>query len=107
MKTLIRTAALAGLVALMGACMTPGKPARTGSTYSCSNGTQLRVTYLHNGALVSVDGRRAVPFKQAPSNSGAVYENGGMRLARNGNSVTWNTAAKSASETCRAINTIN
>ncbi len=95
------------LSVMTAACMTGDVPARTGTAYSCSGGTELRVTYLRNGALVGIDGRRAIPFKQTPSNSGAVYESGAMRLARGGNSVTWNTAERSAPESCQVVNTIN
>lgn len=88
-------------------CMTTGQPANMGTTYECDRGTRLQVSYLKNGALVRVNGARAIPFKQTPSNQGEVYENAASRLARNGNKVTWNTGLRSAPETCRVINTIN
>ncbi len=93
-----------GALALAG-CMTP--PANVGTTYECDRGTRLQISYINNAALVRVDGARAIPFRQTPSNSGAVYENGGKRLARSGNTVTWNTEQRSAPETCRVVNTIN
>lgn len=67
----------------------------------------LQVSYLNREALVRVNGARAIPFKQTPSNMGQVYENGGARLARSGNQVIWNTSARSAAENCGVINTIN
>lgn len=106
MSNLYKFAVLGAFAALTAGCMTD-RPARTGTTYSCSAGTQLRVDYMRNSALVSINGARSIPFKQTPSNSGAVYENGPMRLARSGNTVTWNTAQRSAPETCHVLNTIN
>jgi hypothetical protein len=91
--------------ALLSGCMTT--PAKLGTTYECDRGTRLQVSYLREGALVRVNGGLAMPFKQTPSNAGEVYESGANRLARNGNTVTWNTAARTAPETCRAVNTIN
>ena len=45
-------------------------------------------------------------LKQTPSTGGAVYENKtGARLQRNGNDVTWNTALRSAPESCRVVYT--
>ncbi|MEZ5693628.1 MAG: MliC family protein [Altererythrobacter sp.] len=106
MKNFVRITTLGLLVGLTAGCMTD-RPARTGTSYSCSAGTELRVDYLANGALVRINGARGIPFKQTPSNSGAVYENGAMRLARSGNTATWNTSQRSAPETCRVVNTIN
>lgn len=106
MKHVVKITMLSALAALTAGCMTD-RPVHTGTSYSCSAGTELRVDYLRNGALVSVNGARSIPFKQTPSNSGAVYENGAMRLARSGNTVTWNTEKRSAAETCQVVNTIN
>lgn len=45
-------------------------------------------------------------LKSSPANRGQIYENKtGVRLQRNGNVVTWNTAPRSAPESCRVINT--
>ncbi|MBK6411619.1 MliC family protein [Sphingopyxis sp.] len=90
---------------LLSGCMTT-QPANLGTTYECDRGTRLQVSYLREGALVRINGARAIPFRETPSNAGSVYESAGNRLARNGNTVTWNTAARSAPETCRVINTI-
>ena len=44
-------------------------------------------------------------LKAAPTNMGQAYENkSGARLYRNGNEVTWNTAARTAPESCRPVN---
>lgn len=102
-----RISALAAATLMTAACVSHDAPARTGQAYACTDGTQLRVTYLRNGALVSVDGARAIPFARTESISGAVYENGASRLARSGNQVTWNTAQRSAPVTCQITNTIN
>lgn len=104
MRILMTTLAAIGTTLLSG-CMTT-QPANIGSTYECDRGTRLQVSYLREGALVRVNGARAIPFRQTPSNAGSVYESGGKRLARDGNTVTWNTAARSAPETCKVINTI-
>lgn len=81
-------------------------PARTGTSYECSAGTRLKVDYVRDGAIVRINGRRTVTLRQTPSNRGPVYENrAGMRLQRNGNQVTWNTAARSAPESCRVVMT--
>jgi len=103
MRILITTLAVAG-TALLSGCMTT--PANLGSTYECDRGTRLQVSYLREGALVRINGGRAIPFRETPSNTGSVYESGANRLARDGNTVTWNTAARTAPETCRVVNTI-
>ncbi len=97
---------VAGSVAVAG-CMSAGVPANRGTTYQCSNGTKLQISYLRNSALVSVNDARPIPFAQTPSNAGQVYENAGSRIAREGNAVTWNTAARSAPEQCRPVMTTN
>lgn len=49
---------------------------------------------------------RSMVLKQTPSTGGPVYENNtGARLQRNGNEVVWNTAARTAPETCRVVYT--
>ncbi|WP_422059177.1 MliC family protein [Sphingopyxis sp.] len=81
-------------------------PRNTGTSYDCSGGTKLKVDYVGDGAIVRVNGRRSLVLKQTPSTSGSVYENRtGARLARNGNDVMWNTAARSAAESCRVVYT--
>ncbi|MBB6426538.1 MliC family protein [Sphingopyxis sp. JAI128] len=81
-------------------------PRNTGTSYDCNRGTKLKVDYIGNGAIVRVNGRNSMVLKQTPSTGGAVYENKkGARLQRNGNEVTWNTALRSAPESCRTVNT--
>ena len=81
-------------------------PQNTGTLYECNRGTRLQVDYVANGAIVRVDGRRSMVLKAAPTNMGQAYENkSGARLYRNGNEVTWNTAARSAPESCRVAYT--
>ena len=61
---------------------------------------------LSRGAIVRVNGGRTMVLKSTPANSGQIYENRtGARLARNGNDVTWNTALRSAPESCRVVYT--
>ncbi|MBD3730765.1 MAG: hypothetical protein IE933_13780 [Sphingomonadales bacterium] len=107
MKNLARASVAIALATSLAACATPGRPARTGTAYECSAGTKLRVDYLANGALVSVNGSRSKPFAKVANNRGDAYESGGSRLVRMGNSVTWNSALKSAPESCRTVMTIN
>ena len=104
MRTILAMCAAAGAVTLAG-CMT-APPATLGTPYACDRGTQLQVSYLGEGALVRINGGRAVALRATPSNGASVYEGRGNRLARDGNTVTWNTAARSAPETCRAVNTV-
>src|SRR3546814_15476595 len=60
--------------------------------------------FRSDGAIVRVNGRRTVVLKSTPANRGQIYENKkGVRLQRNGNNVTWNTALRSAPESCREI----
>jgi membrane-bound inhibitor of C-type lysozyme len=81
-------------------------PRNTGTSYECNGGTRLKVDYVGNDALVRVNGRRTMVLKSTPSNSGQIYENRtGARLQRNGNDVTWNTALRSAPESCRVVYT--
>lgn len=105
MRIFATTLALAG-AGLLSGCMT-SQPVNLGTTYECDRGTRLQVSYLREGALVRINGARAILFRETPSNAGAVYESGANRLARNGNTITWNTGARSAPETCNAIRTIN
>lgn len=77
-------------------------PRNTGTSYECNRGTRLTVNYLPNAAIVRVNGRQTMTLRSTPANSGQIYENkSGARLARNGNDVTWNTALRSAPESCR------
>lgn len=97
--------ALSMLAATMAvvACTTTS-PKQTGTSYQCDNGTVLHVNYVGDGALVRVDRGRTFVLRPTPSNSGMVYENrNGARLQRNGNDVTWNTAARMAPQQCRAM----
>lgn len=97
------------LVAATGALAVAGcssVPRNTGTSYECSGGTRLKVDYVGDGAIVRVNGGRTMVLKSTPANSGQVYENRtGARLARSGNDVTWNTALRSAPESCRAVYT--
>lgn len=79
-------------------------PARTGTSYDCDRGTRLTVNYLPNAAIVRVNGRQTMTLRSTPANSGQIYENKrGARLHRNGNSVMWNTALRTAPESCRVV----
>jgi len=81
-------------------------PRNTGTSYECNRGTRLKVDYVGNDALVRVNGGMVKVLKSTPANSGQIYENrSGARLHRQGNEVTWNTALRSAPESCRAIAT--
>ncbi|MBL0915462.1 MAG: MliC family protein [Sphingopyxis sp.] len=83
-----------------------GVPRNTGTSYDCSGGTKLKVDYVGSSAIVRVNGMRSMVLKQTPSVGGSVYENKtGARLARNGNEVMWNTAARTAPESCRVVYT--
>jgi len=101
-KALSIAVVAATTLAVAGCASVP--PRNTGTTYECSAGTRLKVDYVGDGAIVRVNGRQTVVLKSAPSNRGQIYENKtGARLARNGNQVTWNTAARNAPESCRAV----
>jgi hypothetical protein len=81
-------------------------PRNTGTSYECNRGTRLKVDYVGDGAIVRVNGGRTMVLKATPANRGQIYENKkGARLQRNGNDVTWNTALRSAPESCRVVNT--
>lgn len=102
-KALASTTVLAATVMLAGCASVPRN---TGTSYECSAGTRLKVDYTANSAIVRVNGGRTLVLGSTPSNGGYIYENRtGARLARSGNQVTWNTALRTAPETCRAINT--
>lgn len=81
-------------------------PRNTGTSYQCDRGTRLKVDYVRDGAIVRVNGRQTQVLRATPANRGQIYENKtGARLQRNGNQVTWNTAARSAAENCRVVMT--
>ena len=97
-------AAAAAVLALAACSSVP--PRNTGTSYDCNRGTKLKVDYVGNTAIVRVNGQRSMVLKQTPSTGGAVYENKtGARLQRSGNDVTWNTALRSAPESCRVVYT--
>lgn len=103
MKTTALVAAGAAVLAL-AACSSV--PRNTGTSYDCSGGTKLKVDYVGSTAIVRVNGMRSMVLKQTPSTGASVYENkSGARLQRNGNDVTWNTALRSAPESCRVVYT--
>ncbi|WP_374526458.1 MliC family protein [Sphingopyxis sp.] len=104
MDASLKIAAASALALTLAACAST--PPRTGSSYQCSSGTKLTVNYLPNAAIVRVNGGRTMTLRSTPANTGQVYENRtGARLARNGNDVTWNTAARTAPESCRPVYT--
>lgn len=97
---------LAMTAAMLAVAGCSSVPRNTGTSYQCDRGTRLKVDYTGNGAIVRINGRQTAVLRQTPSNGGQVYENkSGARLQRNGNQVTWNTAARSAPERCRAVAT--
>ena len=103
MKTIILVAAGAAIFGLAGCSSVPRN---TGTSYDCSGGTKLKVDYVGSTAIVRVNGMRSLVLKQTPSTGASVYENKtGARLQRNGNDVTWNTALRSAPESCRVVYT--
>jgi hypothetical protein len=103
MKMMAVFAAGAAILAL-AACSSV--PRNTGTSYECDRGTRLKVDYVGDGAIVRVNGGRTMVLKSTPANRGQIYENRtGARLQRNGNNVTWNTAQRSAAESCRAVYT--
>lgn len=102
-KILTVTIAAATALAVAGCSSVPRN---TGTSYECSGGTRLNVHYTGDGAIVRVNGRQTMVLRATPANRGQVYENKtGARLQRNGNQVTWNTAARSAPESCRVVMT--
>lgn len=102
-KTIIFLAT-AGTALLLAGCSSA--PRNTGTSYDCNRGTKLKVDYVGNNAIVRVNGRGSLVLKQTPSTGAQVYENRtGARLERNGNEVTWNTALRSAPESCRVVYT--
>ena len=103
MKTRAIFAAGAAILAL-AACSSA--PRNTGTSYECNRGTKLKVDYVGDGAIVRVNGGRTMVLKSTPANSGQIYENkSGVRLHRQSNDVTWNTALRSAPESCRVVYT--
>ncbi len=102
MKHLTLSAALLAATLTTG-CTTVGGPGSS-TFYECSMGTRLQVDFINNAALVQINGARALAMRATPSTQGQVYEGaGGRRLAVNGGDVRWNTADRSAPETCRSI----
>lgn len=103
MKAILLLAAASAALSLAGCSSVPRN---TGASYDCSGGTKLKVDYVGSTAVVRVNGRRSLVLKQTPSTGASVYENrSGARLQRNGNAVTWNTALRTAPESCRAVYT--
>jgi len=103
MKTTIAICAAATTMLVAGCSSVPRN---TGTSYECNRGTRLKVDYVGDGAIVRVNGGRTMVLKSTPANRGQIYENkSGARLQRNGNEVTWNTAQRSAAESCRVVYT--
>lgn len=104
MERIIAVLAAATTLSIAGCSSVP--PRNTGTSYQCSGGTRLKVDYVTNGAIVRINGGRTLVLKSTPANSGQIYENKtGARLQRQGNEATWNTAARTAPESCRTVNT--
>ncbi len=100
------TTALAAGAAILLTAGCSSMPRNTGTSYECDRGTRLKVDYVSDGAIVRVNGGRTLVLKSTPSNSGQIYENRtGARLHRQGNEVTWNTALRTAPESCRVVYT--
>jgi hypothetical protein len=100
------TAVLAVGVTTLAVAACSSVPRNTGTSYECNRGTRLKVDYVGDGAIVRVNGGRTMVLKATPANRGQIYENKmGVRLQRNGNDVTWNTALRSAPESCRVVYT--
>ena len=88
---------------LVSACMSVGGPGIS-TYYECDRGTRLKVDFMGDRALVSVNGGRPEAMRSTPAASGAAYENrAGWRLHTKGNEAMWNTALRSAPETCRQV----
>lgn len=99
----IRFATCGAALLLLSACMSVGGPG-VSTYYECDRGTRLKVDFVGDGALVSVNGERAQLMRSAPAASGAIYENrAGWRLHTKGNEAMWNTALRSSPETCRQV----
>lgn len=92
-----------GALLSLSACASVGGPG-VSTYYECDRGTRLKVDFVNNGALVSVNGARARPLKQTPAASGAAYEShDGWQLHTKGGEATWNTALRTAPESCRQV----
>lgn len=102
--TMPKIAALGGgVLLLLSACAAVGGPG-VSTYYECDRGTRLKVDFVGDRALVSVNGGRAEAMRSAPAASGAMYENrAGWRLHTKGNEAMWNTALRSSPETCRQV----
>ncbi|MBL9067956.1 MAG: MliC family protein [Sphingopyxis sp.] len=99
----IKLAAPAAAALLLSACMSVGGPG-VSTYYECDRGTRLKVDFMGDRALFSVNGGRAEAMRSAPAASGAMYENrAGWRLHTKGNEATWNTALRLAPESCRQV----
>lgn len=97
-------AAVAAALLAVGGCSSI--PRNTGTSYECDRGTRLKVDYVGDGAIVRINRGRTVTLRETPANRGSIYENRmGMRLERRGNQVIWNTALRTAPETCRVVMT--
>ena len=99
------TSLILGATAMLAlsACASVGGPG-VSTYYECDRGTRLKVDFVGDRALVGVNGARAVAMRQTPAASGVIYENRqGWRLHTKGNEAMWNTAARSAPETCRQV----
>ena len=101
--TTLKFAAVGSAASLLSACMSVGGPG-VSTYYECDRGTRLKVDFMGDRALISVNGGRAEAMRSTPAASGAIYENrAGWRLHTKGNEAMWNTALRSAPETCRQV----
>lgn len=101
--TTMKVASVGAAALLLSACAAVGGPG-VSTYYECDGGTRLKVDFVGDRALVSVNGGRAETMRSAPAASGAMYENrAGWRLHTKGNEAMWNTALRSSPETCRQV----
>ncbi|MBA3940049.1 MAG: hypothetical protein C0520_02435 [Sphingopyxis sp.] len=98
-----RILSAAGAIGALAACASIGGPG-VSTYYECERGTRLKVDFLRDGALVSVNGGPARPLRQVPAASGTAYENAnGWRLHTKAGEAVWNTELRTAPESCRTI----
>jgi len=101
--TTLKFAAVGSAALLLSACMSVGGPG-VSTYYECDRGTRLKVDFMGDRALVSVNGGRPEAMRSTPGARGGIYKNGpGGGRNTKGNEAMWNTALRSAPETCRQV----
>lgn len=87
---------------LLAGCQSIGGPGAS-TYYDCDRSFRLKVDFLGNKAIVSVNDGPAVSLRETAVASGASYEGGGNRLITKGDEAIWTSLTREAPYKCQTV----